>query len=655
MIRSRIRSLCDGFDLLSCALVYAGFLLFPSFGQRCLLLGIALVLRRTQWLSCGAILLCFLWVTAQPMIREVSLPATSFVQVETIHPAYVIARADAQRVIVYGLEEVSYGDVVYVEGSWEALHANHNFYQFSFDDHMARRGIYFAMDAQDSYIVEDGSSIQSRLYRHAGTLGEEQRALVCSLLFGVSAMDGSYFLRASGLHLSALAHMLSHRLRRKRPAWQADGWTFVFLLGMGMLFGFSDALFRVLCFRLSAILFHREGERIGGGIMLVLLFRAYLVSELTFVLPLVFRLAAYFSCSRMRGLRFSLPLLILIQLCYFHEISWLQTLLFQPLRRLYALLYVLVLVTLLVPGILEPVLSLMAVLEQLFAYTQAIVYHYVPSVLWIIGWSALLIRWLKRPCPSLVLCMIVLLFYGRIEHFLDPFFEVMILDVGQGDCALITLPHHQGTIMIDAAGSLYKSIPEEVILPVLKDAQVERIDVLILTHEDYDHSGGYEELSALVEIDRVVTSKEDVSDPSVVYALLKDHVGSDANDNSIVSWFGHDEIAYLFMGDASTSAEAALLDAYDGLPCDILKLGHHGSDTSSSLRFLHAMKPQLALISVGHDNRYGHPSPSVLASLEQEGIPWLTTAENGAIRIRTTKLLKYVTTARGDFVIIGSR
>ena len=115
--------------------------------------------------------------------------------------------------------------------------------------------------------------------------------------------------------------------------------------------------------------------------------------------------------------------------------------------------------------------------------------------------------------------MIVLLFYGRIEHFLDPFFEVMILDVGQGDCALITLPHHQGTIMIDAAGSLYKSIPEEVILPVLKDAQVERIDVLILTHEDYDHSGGYEELSALVEIDRVVTSKEDVSDPSVVYAL----------------------------------------------------------------------------------------------------------------------------------------
>ncbi|MFR9119335.1 MAG: ComEC/Rec2 family competence protein [Merdibacter sp.] len=108
-------------------------------------------------------------------------------------------------------------------------------------------------------------------------------------------------------------------------------------------------------------------------------------------------------------------------------------------------------------------------------------------------------------------------------------------------------------------------------------------------------------------------------------------------------------------GDASTAAEAALLDAYDGLPCDILKLGHHGSDTSSSLRFLHAMKPQLALISVGHDNRYGHPSPSVLASLEQEGIPWLTTAENGAIRIRTTKLLKYVTTARGDFVIIGSR
>ena len=161
-------------------------------------------------------------------IREVSLPATSFVQVETIHPAYVIARADAQRVIVYGLEEVSYGDVVYVEGSWEALHANHNFYQFSFDDHMARRGIYFEMDAQDSYIVEDGSSIQSRLYRHAGTLGEEQRALVCSLLFGVSAMDGSYFLRANqaggGDHVANAGYIVDLHARGRgiAPAMATD-------------------------------------------------------------------------------------------------------------------------------------------------------------------------------------------------------------------------------------------------------------------------------------------------------------------------------------------------------------------------------------------------------------------------------------------------
>ena len=109
------------------------------------------------------------------------------------------------------------------------------------------------------------------------------------------------------------------------------------------------------------------------------------------------------------------------------------------------------------------------------------------------------------------------------------------------------------------------------------------------------------------------------------------------------------------MGDAGIVEEMKLLELYDQLPVHFLKLGHHGSDTSSSLEFLHDMKPQYALISVGKNNRYGHPSPNVLKRLKDEEIPYFSTAENGGICIRSTKLLKYITTATGDFVIIKDR
>ena len=231
----------------------------------------------------------------------------------------------------------------------------------------------------------------------------------------------------------------------------------------------------------------------------------------------------------------------------------------------------------------------------------------------------------------------------------------MIIDVGQGDCALISLPHRQGTLMIDAAGSLYRNIPRQIIAPLLKDKKIDRIDKLILTHDDHDHSGGLQELSEIVEIAEVITVKEAVEDPLLVQALIPEYAGEDENENSIVSWFGWDGLHYLFMGDLGVKGEKEILRRYDALPCDILKIGHHGSDTSSSAAFLHALRPQLALISVGHDNRYGHPSETVLQTLDKEGIPYYSTAEDGAILIRTTALFKYVRTARGEFAIMRDR
>ena len=149
--------------------------------------------------------------------------------------------------------------------------------------------------------------------------------------------------------------------------------------------------------------------------------------------------------------------------------------------------------------------------------------------------------------------------------------------------------------------------------------------------------------------------KKDYNGKLNLYALLQDYKGIDKNENSIVSWFGRDNLSYLFMGDCGNEGEKQLLQDYDDLPCDFLKLGHHGSNSGSSMEFLHQMKPRYALISVGFDNRYGHPAKEVLLRLQQERIPYFCTAEDGAIVIRSVSVFKYLRTAQNDFVIINDR
>lgn len=543
------------------------------------------------------------------------------------------------------------GDVYALQGEWEELHSNHNFNAFCFDDYMKRRGVSFSMQVEKAERVQEASGPRAALYRHVHTLPQNLRTLALSLLYGIQE-EGSYFIRACGLHLSTLAYVVQRLLRRKWDVWQANAAGSLLLLVLGALSVFHDSLFRVLCFRLAALFGEDRKDVCGLGMLLVLFSRPYLAQEMTFVLPVLLRLAFLFNRSRLHRLWLVLLVLIPVQLCYFHEVSILQTLLFQPLRYAYLLLYLLVVLTLFFPFSASMALWLSEVLEQGIGWVQQVSLSYAPSLLWLLLWGVLALSLLSRKKSYKLVLGIALLAYSQAEAYFDPFFEVMIIDVGQGDCALITLPYHQQVILIDVAGSLYRNIPETILLPILRDKKIDHIDTLIITHDDYDHSGGLKELQELIPISHIITQKQDVKGAISLYAPLADYTGVDKNDDSVITWFEWDGLSYLFMGDAGIAAEEELLKQYQELPCTFLKLGHHGSKTSSSQAFLHALHPALALISVGYDNRYGHPSEEVLNHLEQEGISYLSTAQHGAIAIRTTRWFKYIKTARGDFAII---
>ncbi len=243
--------------------------------------------------------------------------------------------------------------------------------------------------------------------------------------------------------------------------------------------------------------------------------------------------------------------------------------------------------------------------------------------------------------------------------------EVSILDIGQGDSILIETPGGQ-VVLIDGGPDkkVLRRLSEE--LPFWE----KRIDLMIVTHPHDDHFAGLKDVARRYRVDRLIITdaetksanyrefREIVEQEEITLDILnaarriqvdgaqlhflypaqsfKGEKVSDLNDTSIVTKLSFGEIDFLFTGDAEAPTEKELLSRLSHeLESEVLKLGHHGSDTSSTEEFLKAVKPRLTVASAGVDNSYGHPSPRVIKRLERLGIPLRRTDLEGTIRFIT--------------------
>jgi competence protein ComEC len=256
----------------------------------------------------------------------------------------------------------------------------------------------------------------------------------------------------------------------------------------------------------------------------------------------------------------------------------------------------------------------------------------------------------------------------------DGRLHVAFLDVGQGDAILITTPDGR-QILIDGGPS-----PTDLSWRLGQEMPFwdRSLDVVINTHPDSDHLGGLVSLPERFQVGQVIGS--DVGAGSQLYrewetnlaeAGLSLQVGwagtrlalgqgitatvaspgpasatdDSPNNHSVVLHVQMGQVSFLLPGDIETPVEQALVQA--GLPAaTVLKSPHHGSKTSSSEPFLEAVNPQLAVISVGADNRFGHPSPEILERYAERGISVLRTDERGTIELITDGRQLWVEAAR---------
>lgn len=232
-------------------------------------------------------------------------------------------------------------------------------------------------------------------------------------------------------------------------------------------------------------------------------------------------------------------------------------------------------------------------------------------------------------------------------------FSIHFIDVGQADAALVECNGH--FMLIDGGNKADSS----VIYTVLRNASVPKLDIVVGTHAHEDHIGGlpgaYNYTTADLTLCPTTYYDSDAFDdfkwyadkrgggitvPSVgdtytlgssVITILGVNDGSDTNNTSIVLKITYGNTAYIFTGDAERETEQAILNRGADLSATVLKVGHHGSDTSTTYPFLREVMPEYAIISVGEGNSYGHPTDNNLSRLRDADVTVYRTDLNGDI------------------------
>ena len=235
--------------------------------------------------------------------------------------------------------------------------------------------------------------------------------------------------------------------------------------------------------------------------------------------------------------------------------------------------------------------------------------------------------------------IVCFLLFNKGIYRLDSSYQISFFDVGQGDSMAIIYPYKKKMVLIDTGANQNYHVSNDIIL-FFKSIGITSIKQMIFTHGDFDHMGEAINLVNSFKVEKVIFNcgpynelekelikvldkkkipyysciKELNIDNNKLYFLQTKEYDNE-NDNSNVIY-----TEFMFMGDASTNTEKEILSKYNLPDIDVLKVGHHGSKTSSGREFIDEIRPKYSIISVGKKNRYGHPNKEVLDNLNNSKI-----------------------------------
>lgn len=587
---------------------------------------------------------------------------------------------------------LSYGDKVLVKGTLKAPSTINIPNTFNYQKYLYNKRIYYIIEATRVDKIENNNhilyTIKNLLYRRISKLKSSD--YIKTLLLGDNTIDIeinnsyrnngiSHLFSISGMHISLITGIiylyldkLTHSKRLKYII--VD----IFLIFYFLLVGTSSLLRSTIMNILFSLNFILKLNIQKVDIMFItliigIIINPFIIYDIGFIYSYLISFFLIMSSGKIKPKRkitklfftsilsFITSLPITIYNSYeINVTSILMNILLVPIISI--IVFPLTLFTLIFP-VLDNILAFITnYIEKMSLFVSDItITRFIfpkPSIIFIIIYYTILIVVLnKKKYCYLLFIMIIFLYFSP---YLNGNFELMVFDVGEADSILISYPHNQMNILIDTGKNDY--IMNSGIIPYLKSKGIKKIDYLIITHGDLDHIGGALTLLDNYKVDNIILNRGDYSDLEIellgsankiniisnaeklkvgrryIY-FLNDQIYDNENDNSNVIYFEYLKYKFLFMGDSSFVVEDYLLDNYNLKDISFLKVGHHGSSTSSTSTFIDTINPKIALISVGKNN-YGHPSEEVLNNLSSSLIYRTDLRGSINIKIKNNKSVK---------------
>jgi len=583
---------------------------------------------------------------------------------------YYLLSSDFEIIYIYEKEtDKEIGDVLIVYGIKEKINSEKIESKFNFDDYLKSKGVSYQIypkrtDVKSYSPIRVNKMRKEFIANFSGEVG----SLVSSIMFSrrdnseiISKFSSLNILRlcsAGGLYISFFLKVIEAFLKKRLSDKVSRVVAFTVLVPYFLFVFPKPSLIRISTifiirftndFLLKKKLSYLSIIAISGFSILMLDFHFALQDG--FIIGYLASIFAHFlvnSFKHVKGIKkktltvLTLYLFLLpLEISYYHDFS-----LLEPLIQvaIFPFLLVFMLFSLLcfykVP-IFSIVEKLYMPINELLSFINKInVSFHIPkmSVLLVIVYELLFIAMIYF--ASIKLKPMKRIFGVIVTSFLTFYIlpinntfsnEVSFINVGQGDSILIR--NRFKTALIDTGGSLKYDVAKEALIPYLKSKRIYAIDYLIVTHDDYDHMGARDSLIKNFKVSNYVDKHEMF--PLNVGGVILNSLNSYAkeendNDNSLVISFTVSKTRYLLMGDASKRIEQKLIKENIDLSSDIIKIGHHGSKTSTSEEFINKVNPKEAVVSVGR-NKYGHPTEEVIRMLEKYRITIRRTDIEGTI------------------------
>ena len=591
---------------------------------------------------------------------------------------------------------ISYGDYIYVKGKFIKPKDNTNFNLFNYKKYLLSNNIKYTVKASNIKILKRNKNIFYKLKNYIffkiKSLDKSKKYILTFIFADKSYIDKemydnyqnlgiSHLFAVSGMHVSLVTFILLKLLEGKNKVIKYLI-TSMFLIFYLFLTNYTISMVRA-CFQFILFFINKFFRlNIDNSNIVIFLFSVLIILNpyIIYNIGFLFSFSISFTLIKFKDmltgsfiikniktslLSFFVSMSILVN--NFFKVNFLSIILniiYIPFVSY--ILFPLCLITVLFPffdSFTYFVINVFETITKFFSSINLLTFSIskmniilVIIYYWIFIW---IIKSNDKLKKKIIISFILIVFIINNNVLVNN--EVHFLDVGQGDSTLIRIKNKN--ILIDTGGNVNFNISENVLIPYFRSSGVKKIDYLILTHGDYDHMGEAINLVENFKVEKVifncgpyndlenelieVLDKKKIKYYSCIKELnidnnklhfLQTKEYDNENENSNVIYTELNGYKFIFMGDAGVEKEKDILEKYNVSKIDVLKIGHHGSKTSSDKNFIDEMNPKYSVISVGKNNRYGHPNKEVLNNLDNSKI--YRTDQDGSImfKIKNNKL-----------------